>query len=331
MDIPSQIQAKIAEAQHVLVLTHVDPDGDALGSLTAVGLMLRQLGKKITLAGDESPPKRFDYLPLFDEIQVELPRNFTCDLLIVVDCGDEQRIGRVFAQLAKLNLFTINIDHHITNTRFGQINLVQPKATSTAEMLYNLFTALGIRMTGDIAQSLLTGLVTDTLGFRTVGVTPQTLRISSNLMEAGADLSLIIFQGLMVKPLTTLQLWQAGLNNLKMEEGLVWASINNEQRKAIGYTNASSAGLVNLLSEVQQSAIGMVLLEMDDGTVRVGFRCNPPYSVAEVATNLGGGGHHLAAGCKISGKLPEVERMVVQMVKETIRQQRSSSYSNGKR
>ena len=318
-----QIQQAIARSEEILVITHVDPDGDALGSLTAVGLALSQLHKKVTLTCDNKLPERFKYLAMSDDVLQAPYPDVAYDLIIAVDCGDEQRMGKSYLQVQEPRPFLINIDHHITNTEFGDINLVNPRATSTTEMLYALFTELGYELTPEVALSLLTGLVTDTLGFRTVGVTPTTMKTASALMDAGADLSLVTMQALNLKPLATLKLWRAGLNNLRMEGGLIWTSITNEEREESGYNNASTGGLVNLMADVNKAAMSAVLLEMSDGSIRVGFRCRPPYSVSELAMNLGGGGHPLAAGCSLEGPLDKAEQLVVQMSKETIRQQKA--------
>jgi bifunctional oligoribonuclease and PAP phosphatase NrnA len=323
------ILTAVQQAENILVITHVGPDGDALGSITAMGVALRQLGKKATLLCDNRVPERFSYLPLANQIQPpneHRPTNY--DLLIAVDCGDETRMGQSFATLPNPVATTINIDHHVTNTYFGDIQLVVPEAVSATEILYDLFRNIGVTITTDLAMCLLTGVVTDTLGFRTVGVKAKTLRIASELVEAGADLPLITMQGLSRKPYSTAQLWQIGLNNMRLEDGLIWTKINNVQREAIGYNNSSTGGLVNFLGNVNQAAISAVLLEMDDGTVRVGFRCDPPYSVSELALNLGGGGHPLAAGCSLDGPLDKAEALVVAMGKETIRQQKASFQQN---
>lgn len=283
------------------------------------------MGKHATLLCDDSIPERFSYLPLADQIQPPNENRPTdYDLLIAVDCGDETRMGQSYASLPSTVPTIINIDHHVTNTYFGDIQHVVPDAVSATEILYDLFKHIGLTITTDLAMCLLTGVVTDTLGFRTVGVTAKTLRIASELVDAGADLPLITMQGLSLKPYSTAQLWQIGLNNMRLEEGLIWTKINNTQREAIGYNNTSTGGLVNFLGNVTQAAISAVLLEMNDGTVRVGFRCNPPYSVSELALNLGGGGHPLAAGCSLDGPLDKAEALVVAMSKETIRQQQAS-------
>jgi len=315
------IRQAIDEARQILVITHVDPDGDAFGSLTAVGVALSQRRKKVTLLCDGLVPQRYRYLPLSDEVQPLADPDVQYDLIIAADCGDELRLGQAFANMPQARPKIINIDHHITNTNFGDINLVDAGAVSTTEILYGLFRDLDFKLTADLALCLLTGLVTDTLGFRTAGVTANTLRIAGDLVEAGADLSLVTMQSLNLKPMSTLRLWQIGLDNMKLENGLIWACISNEERVAAGHLGSSTAGLVNLLADVNQAAVSAVLLEMEDGSIRVGFRCRPPYSVSEVARNLGGGGHHLAAGCTLDGPLNKAELLVVELAKETIRQQ----------
>lgn len=314
------IKQAINEAQAILVLTHVDPDGDAIGSLTTVGNALARMGKQVTMACDDNVPGRFRFLPLTDKVQKGTSPDAVFDLAIALDCGDESRMGRTFADL-KQKPFLINIDHHVTNTKFGQINLVDGEATSTAEMLYELLVAIGVDITADIALSLLTGVVTDTLGFRIVGVTPRTMEITSALMAAGADLSLVTMLALNLKPFSTIRLWQLGLNQLKLDGGLAWSSLTYKAQQEINFNSPSSAGLVNILANIEEAVMSAVLLEQQDGTVRVGFRCRPPYSVSEVALNLGGGGHPLAAGCTLDGPLAKAEALVVGMCKEAIAQQ----------
>ncbi|MCA9875845.1 MAG: bifunctional oligoribonuclease/PAP phosphatase NrnA [Ardenticatenaceae bacterium] len=320
MSFVAEFRQAIEGAQHILAVTHVGPDGDALGSLTAVGQALSRLGKQITMACDSDMPSRFNYLAFIDRVVKRADHRVPYDLLIALDCGDELRMGDVYAHLPEPKPFVVNIDHHITNTYFGRLNWVAD-CPSTAEMIYHLFNDLGWEIDKNIAMSLLTGVVTDTLGFRTPNVTPTTLRVASALMEAGADLPLITMQTLNLKPLSTLRLWQIGLNQMKIEDGLMWTTITSRDREMIGYRNDSSSGLVNLLADVNRVAIGVVLMEMEDGTIRVGFRSRPPYDVAALAKKLGGGGHPQAAGCTMEGPLAKAEAQIIEMCKVAITQQ----------
>lgn len=317
-----EIEALLAEAQDVLVVTHIGPDGDAIGSLTAMGIALRQLGCAGTLVCDDGVPSRFGFLPMADRVQRSTDASVTYDLLIALDCGDMSRMGRAFADLPEPHPPIINIDHHVTNTQFGEVNVVDSACTSTTEILYRLLPGLGVRLSSDLATSLLTGIVTDTLGFRTVGVSAATFEAASALMEAGADLNHITARALLIKPLSIMYLWQRGLDKVKLEEeGLLWTAITHKERQAIGHMGSSSGGLVNMLANVDEAAMSAVLLEGED-RVFVGFRCRPPFNVAELALNLGGGGHPLAAGCTLEGSLADAQSLVVNMARDTIRRQR---------
>jgi phosphoesterase RecJ-like protein len=316
------IRLALEKAESVLVICHISPDGDAISSLTAVGLALKRLGKTFTLVCDDGLPERFLYLPLSREVSPEPDPNVKYDLIIALDAGDVGRLGKAHADLAEPRPPLINIDHHITNTRYGQIDLVSPEANATTEVLLQLLPSLGVELSQELAICLLTGLVTDTLGFRTAGVSAATLQAAATLVEVGADLFAVTNKALALKPVSTLLIWQIGLSNMRMEDGLFWTSISNSEREEIGYQGGSSFGLGNMMADVYQAKLSAVILEKADGRVSVGFRCRPPYSVSELAMSLGGGGHHLAAGCTVEGPLAEAVSLVVEKSKESIRRQR---------
>lgn len=308
-------------ANRILAITHVSPDGDAISSLIATGIALRQLDKQVTMVCDDGPPNRFDYLPLFHQVQTKSDGVY--DLIITLDAGDIRRMGKAFADLHKPRPPIVNIDHHITNSNYGDINLVVPDASATAEILFYLFPKLGIEVTSSLATTLLSGLVTDTLGFRTANVTSGTLLMASALIDSGADLFLVTSKALTLKPFSTLLMWQQGLNNVQLEDGVIWTSISYQERLETGYEDTSSFGLGNFMAEVNEAMMSAAFLELANGRIKVGFRCRPPFSVSQLARNLGGGGHHLAAGCTLDGSLEEVVRMVVKRSKEEIQRQRA--------
>ncbi|MFL7838558.1 MAG: DHH family phosphoesterase [Candidatus Promineifilaceae bacterium] len=315
------IRHTLEKSDHVLVITHVDPDGDAIGSLTAVGQAVKQLGLRVTLACDDRVPSRFRYLAMSSDVQRSADPRIAYDLLFAVDCGDEQRMGDVYADLPNPRPFIINIDHHITNTRFGDINVVKPEATSTVEVLYGLFLEWGIEITPEIATSLLTGLVTDTIGFRTVGVTANTLRTAADLVDAGADIGFVSLNALNMRAFSTMKLWSIGMDKMHLDDGFIWTAITNQEQEEVGYHSSSSVGLTSLLSDVEEAVMSAVLMEGQDGMVKVSLRCRPPYNVSEVAVKLGGGGHALASGCTLPGPLAEAEATIVQSCKEAIKEQ----------
>jgi bifunctional oligoribonuclease and PAP phosphatase NrnA len=317
------IHFAIEKANHILVIAHVDPDGDAIGSLTAVGQALHQLGKRVVLVCDDAVPERFHYLPMAAEVRREPNTSLHYDLVIAVDCGDALRMGWAFESLPDPKPSVVNIDHHITNTRFGTFNVIDPDASSTAEILHSFLKEMGAKPTPGIAESLLTGIVTDTIGFRTSNVTPATLRAAADLIEAGADITAISLRALHQKSLATVRMWGIGLSRMVLEDGLLWTSISRDEMRQAGIEGSpSSSGLVNFLADVDSAVMGVVLGEMADGTIRVGMRSVPPYDVAEVAAQFGGGGHTLAAGCTLEGPLDEAERRIVAACREAIARQR---------
>ncbi len=321
--IAGSIRKALAPARTVLVISHVAPDGDAISSLVATGLALTQLGKRFSLVCDDGLPSRFGFLPLSDQIQSGPDPAFAYDLLISLDCGDRERLGRAYSELSQPTPPLINIDHHITNTNYGDINLVLTEAAATVEILFHLFQELGVTIDIALAESLLTGLVTDTLNFRVAGVTADTLRVASTLVDAGANLYSVASRAMHLKQFSTLMIWQKGLDNLKMEDGLIWTAISNREREEAGHHGSSSFGLGNMMADVYDAAMSAVLLELDDSRISVGFRCRPPYRVSGIAKSLGGGGHHLAAGCTLDGPLARAEALVVDRSKEAIRRQRA--------
>lgn len=320
------IHFAVEKAAHVLVIAHIDPDGDAIGSMTAVGQALQQLGKRVTLVCDDAVPQRFHYLPLATDARREANPNAGYDLVVAVDCGDESRMGWAYACLPEPRPTLINVDHHVTNTRFGTFNEVDPDASSTAEVLHRLLPKLGAAITPGIAESLLTGIVTDTMGFRTSNVTAQTLRAAADLIDAGADIAAISLRALHQRPYATARMWGIGLAQMQLQDGLLWTSISREEMRIAGVEGSpSSSGLVNFLLDVEEAVMGIVLSEMPDETIRVGMRSLPPYDVAEVAMQFGGGGHTLAAGCTLKGPLGEAEQLIVAACLAAIDRQRPAA------
>jgi phosphoesterase RecJ-like protein len=315
------IREALNDAYKILVITHIGPDGDAIGSLTAMGLMLQKLDKCATLLSDDGVPKRFRYLPLADDVVQTPPADEKYDLIITLDAGDMTRIGKGLKKFPEPLPTLINIDHHVTNTYFGDINLVDREACSTTEILFKLLPELEIQLNSSLAECLLTGLVTDTLNFRTANVTGQTLKTAGILVDAGVDLHQITTEALTLKEMATFLLWKMGLNNAIIEDGLIWTAISDKERKEVGHQGYSTNGLANMLSDIYDIKMSAVLLEMSDGRVSISFRCRPPYQVSELAEALGGGGHHLASGCTLKGPLEEVISLVVTRSKESLRQQ----------
>ncbi len=317
-----QASQLICGAQRPLLICHVAPDGDALGSLTGLAHALRQQDRSPIAACADTIPSRFDFIPGIGSVVEQVPYSF--DLIVTLDCSDLRRVG----SLGDLQHFgdypLVNIDHHVTNTGFGDVNLVDPEASSTAEILLHLLDHIEIQLDEAVATSLLTGIVTDTRGFRTNNVTPRVLDAALRLSKAGASLPYVSQHGLDQRPLVVLRLWGAALSRLRFEDGVVWATIPVKMRREIGYQGNGDAGLASFLVSADEADVSTVLVEQEDGSIDVGLRAVPGFDVAQFALQFGGGGHALAAGFSISGPLEEAERRVIDPLQKDVVRQRTN-------
>jgi len=220
-------KAALNAAEQVIILSHERPDGDAIGSLLALTLSLERAGKNVAAVLLEGVPSRFRFLPGADKVTSKIPGDG--DLLILVDAADIQRTGFPVENLPRQP--DINIDHHPTNTFFAGLNLVQETAVATVEIIYDLVVALSLPLNQSIAEVLLTGLLTDSLGFRTSNTTPKALRIAAELQELGADLPFLYRKAMGEKSLEAVKYWGLGLSRINLEDRLVWTSLSLDDRK----------------------------------------------------------------------------------------------------
>jgi phosphoesterase RecJ-like protein len=310
----SQAISLIDMATNVAIVSHERPDGDAIGSLIAASIWLGKVGKEVTPILIEGVPKRFRFLPGAERVQKEFPAE--CDLLISVDCSAIERIG--FNPETLPREIDLNIDHHPTNTNFGVINIVEPDAVATAEILYDLSPHFGFEMDAEIATNLLTGLVTDTIGFRTSNVSPKVLEVAARLIEYGAQLNDVYYRSLNCRNFVAAQYWGRGLSHLERRDGMVWCSLTLDDRKQVGYPGQDDADLINFLSTIDEAEIYLIFVEQPDGKVKVSWRSRGDVNVAEVASEFGGGGHHQAAGALVTGDLEQVKTRVLTITKASV-------------
>lgn len=312
----------IQRARQILLITHVAPDGDAIGSLLGLGWMLEALGKELTLACDDPAPALQAFLPGSERVVQEPVGPF--DLVISLDCSDQRRMGNVYREeFAALPL--LNIDHHVTNTEFGAVNWVDPRSVATAQMVLTLAEELGWTVTPEVATCLLTGLVTDTRAFRTHNVDDAAMQAVQRLMAAGASLKAITRMTLGRRPLASVRLWGQAFERLHLDDGILWTEVTGAMRQRWSLGEEFTSGLANFLSEVEEAQVVVVFTERDNGSIDVSMRAIPGYDVAEVALSLGGGGHPQAAGCMLWGDLAEARQRVLAEVQRSLAEQRVGS------
>jgi phosphoesterase RecJ-like protein len=318
------IDELIRRARRILLVAHVAPDGDAIGSLLGLGWLLKAQGKDLTLTCEDPVPDMYAWLPASAEIARQASGSY--DLIIALDCSDERRMGRVFGE-DRPGEPLLNIDHHITNTRFGTINWVDPATAATSQMVLNLAEALGWALTEPAATCLLNGLVADTRSFRTSNVDAATMRAALQLMEAGAPLYEITRRALDERPLASVRLWGQAVDRLRLEDGILWTEVTAAMRRQWSLDEGDNSGLANFLSGIREAKVVIVFTERHGGTVDVSMRCVPGYDVAEAAVRLGGGGHRLAAGCTLEDDLSRARERVLAEVRRSLAEQPGTAHT----
>lgn len=308
------IRQRIEQSVAPLILTHERPDGDAIGSLLAMGLALKLMGKQPNLVVKDGIPARFNFLNGANETQKNLPDAW--DLLIVVDCSDMDRTGFEMEAIGRQP--DINIDHHPTNEHFAVINYVDSEAAATTELLFHLFRALEVPINPDISNTLMLGILTDTIGFRTPSVHPALFRTAAELQEAGADLVELYDRALNQRSFIGAQYWGRGLLQLERAGEILWTQLTLEDRNIVGYPGNDDADLVNLLTTIESPKIVIIFVEQSPSEVKVSWRSKIGYNVARVASSFGGGGHEQAAGAMVTGALAEVKAKVLKATQELL-------------
>jgi phosphoesterase RecJ-like protein len=323
MNIDQAVLEAIQTHHRILCVSHVNPDGDAYGSLLGMGWILRQLGKEPILAMHDATSEQFLPMPGAAAIIAPAAVSATYDLIISLDASSVDRLGAVYRPADHAAIPLLVIDHHFTNTRLGQINWVEPSCAATCQMLVGLADALAVPLTGPLAECLLTGIVTDTLCFRTSNTDAAVMEAAMRLMQSGVKLADIVARTLNRREIATFHLWGQVLTNVQLEEGVIWTTISLAQRTAAG--TEDDGQLSSMLITAVEADISATFTEKVDekGQVAVecSFRAKPGFDVGTLAFDLGGGGHPPASGVTLPGALSEVAARVVAALKAAHRAQ----------
>ena len=310
----ASIKQRLGAAKKILITGHIRPDGDAVGSMLGLGLSLIKAGKNVQMVLPAGLPYAFSHLKGSELIEKEVEGEI--DTFIVVDCADFERIHE---ELQSFGSPAINIDHHITNEKYAEINLIEADSVATASILTEHLPAWGLEITEPAAAALLTGLITDTLGFRTLNMNPKAFRQAAILMEKGVDLPDLYYQAMVRRTFKAARYWGAGLANLERDGQIVWAVLSLKDRKSVEYYGNDDADLINLLSSIEKSPVSLIFVEQPNGAVKISWRSrDEKWDVAKVAAKFGGGGHRAAAGATIKGSLDEIKDRVLCATREIL-------------
>ena len=311
----AQVVAELRDANKLLLTTHENPDGDALGSLRGTQLMLEALGKDVVmfLSGDNFPlPHEYRHMP-FDDVLHEPPDDLAERLIVFLDCGNIDRMPVDFLKTGGTRI--VNIDHHHDNTRFGDVNLVVGHASCTAEILFDLAQELGVELTKPLAESLYIALVTDTGKFMFENTTPAAHTMAAALIGAGVEpqeVHMRLYEGL---PFSRIQLLARALNSVqRFDDGAITLThLTADDFHLSEAKESDSEGIVDHMRQVEGTLVAALVRELLDngGRRKVSLRAtNGRVDVSKIARGFGGGGHRQAAGFTTDTPMPElIERI----------------------
>lgn len=309
---------QITQGDSFVIVSHENPDGDSIGSQFALAIALKALGKNVEIQSKNHVPKIYNFLhgetfSLTNRISLK-----DQDILIVLDCSDLDRTGFDFSD--QIPSVDINIDHHISNTYFGTYNWVDTKASATAEIIYHLLLYMGAKITSDIASNIYTAISTDTGSFQYSNTTSETLRIASDLVEAGADSHEIALAVYDRRSASSLRLIGIVLNEMEncLDNRLSILVVTKGILEQCNATYEDTEDLVALPQKVTENEISVLIKEIEDGEYKISIRTKRVLDASKIARRFGGGGHHNAAGAKQKGDLATIKSMLVEVIKESL-------------
>lgn len=308
---------QISAANSIGIISHINPDGDNIGSLIGLGEGLKKIGKKVRLLKSDEVPKYLAFLPKTEEIR-ELEKNEKFDLLIVLDSGDFKRTGDVGERALKVSNGVLNIDHHISNTYFGDVNIVFPNYCATAEILYDFLKYMEIEIDKDMATALYTGLVTDSGNFIYENVTSDTLRKAANLVDFGADRRYIYRMLYQMNKLEALLLQNEILSNTKLyyNNKLAISYVNYKLFEKYNCKKEDLEGLVNIYRDLECVEVSIFLVEEKFEEIKASMRSKEYVDLSVIGKALGGGGHVHAAGALLKGNVEDVTKEILKRFDE---------------
>lgn len=319
MMVENEIIASMKGAEKIVILPHVSADGDALGSSLALALALKKLDKNPVIYLEEEIPLIFNFLPGKEFIRIFDGNSEDSDLVMALDTGDRERLGKRIELFNRAG-YTINMDHHPTNTEFANLNLVKTGAAATGEMIYQIIKMMGLEFDKDIAVCLYVAVVTDTGGFRFGNTTTLTHQITADLLNYELDvanISQILFE---TSSLSKIKLMGMAIDNLEvLEDGKVaFMTITDEMIKSSGAKDEDCDGLVNIGRNIGDVEVAVLMRQRADGEFKMNFRSKNYVDVSEIANKLSGGGHKRAAGCTVKGDMKDIKELILKEIKKVL-------------
>lgn len=327
---PDATFSAIADALHArrsfVVMSHHRPDGDAYGCQLAMGLCLRELGKDVTLWNEDGMMEKFRFLPGADAIvapAVDGPKQ-DFDALVALDCSTFARLGKPLRSLGKIGL-TVNLDHHISNERYGDLVHIDAQAPATGQLLYEFFVSQNLPFTAGMAANLFVAISTDTGSFQYSNTTARTFDITADLVRRGANVAALSQACYERQPLRRAWLLRDVFNDMSLtcDNRIASAALTIAQSTKLGLRAGDTEGVIDHLRAIDTVEVAAFFEEMITGSgepaVRVSLRSKrEDCDVSEICAKFGGGGHRLAAGARVLGLLPDIRQQVTQAIHDPL-------------
>ncbi|HEY8841607.1 MAG TPA: bifunctional oligoribonuclease/PAP phosphatase NrnA [Candidatus Dormibacteraeota bacterium] len=314
-----EIKELIDANEEILIFGHKDADGDTLGCSLAFAEALRSAGKQVWVLIPPPLPDMYTFLPGFTEILEEPPHGIDPHLVFFFDSGNLERSGSSVKRIAS-QATIVNVDHHPSNSRFGDINVIDPEASAVGQMVTRMLDHFGFAITPTIATNLYVALLTDTGGFRHENTTPQALEDAARLARLGADPGHIATLVYKMRPETTLKLSGLALATMRVEmEGrLAWAKVTRRMLREAGGVMAESEGIIDTLNSIAGLELAILFKEVSSELTKISVRSRGGVDAAAMCAIFGGGGHIRAAGAEIDKPMDEAVKLVLATAKESI-------------
>lgn len=315
-DVAGVIRERIAGAKKIACLAHRDADADSLGSALGFALSLRAAGRDAVALVPSPVPFLLEYLPGYDTIVTE---GEGVDLLFTFDCATVGRFGDK-AELVRGAPHVVNVDHHVSNEGFGDVQLIDVHASATGQVVYALIEELELPMTADVATNLYAALFTDTGGFRHENTTEEALRLGADLVAHGADAPWVALKSYKSRSVSQMRLEALSLSRLRAElDGrLIWSEVTQEMLREASADMQESEGIIDQLQSVAPMKIAILFKENSESATKVSVRTRDEFDATSLCTPFGGGGHRRAAGCDLALPLAEAREKVLALARSQL-------------
>lgn len=317
----NQIGEVLHNHQSFVLLSHVRPDGDAIGSQLALGYALIAAGKKVRMINEDGLPENLAFMAGSKRIESPPMEPLEVEVAVALDTATKPRLGERSLHAASKAKIWLNIDHHISNPKYGDLNLVDSNSPATGQIIYQLIIALGLPMSAESRDAIYVAVSTDTGSFQYPSTTATTYRMAADLIERGLDVGTINSQIYDNYPYRRLELMRALLNTLERSEDgwIAYWEMRDQTRIDLGLTPDDSEGLIDTIRAIRGVQVAVFFEQLPDGKIRVSMRSKDRrIDVCRIATEFGGGGHSLAAGIRMDGPLEDAKQQVLAAIRRRV-------------